>query len=74
MNAVAPGIIKTPILKSVERSKEKIDKVVNHFLQRTPLGRVGQPEDIAYACLYLASEEASFVTGQVISPNGGYYI
>lgn len=74
VNAIAPGIIKTPILKSVEMSKEKIDKVVNHFLQRTPLGRVGQPEDIAYACLYLASEEASFVTGQVISPNGGYYI
>lgn len=74
VNAIAPGIIKTPILKSLEISKEKIDRVVGHFLERTVVGRVGQPEDIAAACLYLASEEAGFVTGQVISPNGGYYM
>ncbi|MFM8408895.1 MAG: SDR family oxidoreductase, partial [Alphaproteobacteria bacterium] len=40
-------------------------------VQRLPVRRIGQPEDIAAACAYLVSEEAGFCTGQVISPNGG---
>lgn len=74
VNAVAPGLIDTPIFKSMEVTKEDVDRTFDHFLQRTVVGRIGRPEDIASACLYLASEEASFVTGQVISPNGGYYM
>jgi len=74
VNAIAPGIIDTPILKSAELTKEIADRIVSHFQEHTLVGRVGQPADIAAACLYLASDEASFVTGQVISPNGGYYI
>jgi glucose 1-dehydrogenase len=42
-------------------------------LLRTPLGRSGQPEEIAAVALFLASDEGSFVTGQVVSPNGGLY-
>jgi NAD(P)-dependent dehydrogenase (short-subunit alcohol dehydrogenase family) len=74
VNAIAPGLIDTPIFKAIEATKEDIDRTFNHFLQRTAVGRVGRPEDIGFACLYLASEEAGFITGQVISPNGGYYM
>lgn len=74
VNAIAPGLIDTPILKAAELTKEMAEGIIDHFLKRTLVGRIGQPEDIAAACLYLASDEASFVTGQVISPNGGYYM
>jgi 3-oxoacyl-[acyl-carrier protein] reductase len=41
---------------------------------QTPMGRLGEPDDIAWAAVYLASDEAKFVTGQVLSPNGGWYM
>jgi NAD(P)-dependent dehydrogenase (short-subunit alcohol dehydrogenase family) len=41
---------------------------------QTPLGRLGEPDDIAWAAVYLASDEAKFVTGQTLSPNGGWYM
>ena len=41
---------------------------------QTPLGRFGEPDDIAWAAVYLASDEAAFVTGQVLSPNGGWHM
>lgn len=68
VNAIAPGIISTPLLEDVPR------EVIDRLEQQTVIGRIGTPEDIAYACLYLASEEGSFVTGQVLSPNGGCLI
>jgi 3-oxoacyl-[acyl-carrier protein] reductase len=74
VNAVAPGLIDTPIFQAMGVSREEIETAFEHYLPLTVVGRVGQPEDIANACLFLASEEASFVTGQVISPNGGYYM
>jgi 3-oxoacyl-[acyl-carrier protein] reductase len=74
VNAIAPGLIDTPILKATELNKETADRIIDHFRKRTVVGRIGQPEDIAAACTYLASDEAGFVTGQVISPNGGYYM
>ncbi len=69
VNAIAPGLIDTPLLR---RSgwPEQLTQVV---LAQNPIKRIGTPEDIAAACGYLASEEASFVTGQVLSPNGGGY-
>jgi NAD(P)-dependent dehydrogenase (short-subunit alcohol dehydrogenase family) len=74
VNAVAPGLIETPIFQAMGISQEEIEIAFEHYLPLTVVGRIGKPEDIANACLYLASEEASFVTGQVISPNGGYYM
>jgi len=67
VNAVAPGLIDTPMIRVAGAPDDLYDAVV----RRTPVKRLGQPEDIAVAVLFLASEEAGFTTGQVLSPNGG---
>jgi 3-oxoacyl-[acyl-carrier protein] reductase len=67
VNAIAPGWIATDMtapLKSLQPA----------LAAQTPLRRFGEPDDIAWAAVYLASEEAKFMTGQVISPNGGWYM
>ncbi len=66
VNAVAPGGVLTPMpikVQGMEKIREKEKKV--------PLGRWATPEEISYAVAFLASEESDFITGQVISPNGG---
>jgi 3-oxoacyl-[acyl-carrier protein] reductase len=65
VNAVAPGFISTDMISKVP------EKVLRSLIERTPAGRLGKPEDIANACLFLASEEASFVNGIVLSVDGG---
>jgi 2-hydroxycyclohexanecarboxyl-CoA dehydrogenase len=67
VNAVAPGLIDTPM----SRQTPSGDAFFTKAAERVPLRRVGKPEDIAAAVAYLASDEAGFVTGQVVSPNGG---
>ena len=69
VNAIAPGLVDTPMVRAAGMP----EAIMTRTVQRTPMRRVGQPEDIAAACAYLVSEEASFVTGQVLSPNGGTY-
>jgi 3-oxoacyl-[acyl-carrier protein] reductase len=64
-NAVAPGFIATDMVKSIP------EKVYNHLIEHTPVGRAGQPDDIARAYLFLASEHSSFITGAVLSVDGG---
>jgi 3-oxoacyl-[acyl-carrier protein] reductase len=64
-NAVAPGFIATDMVKSIP------EKVMQHMIDHTPVGRVGQPEDIARAYLFLADERSSFITGAVLSVDGG---
>ena len=64
VNAVAPGITETDMMKAVPES------VIAPMIARIPLGRLGQPEDIANAFLFLASEEASYITGVVLSVDG----
>lgn len=64
VNAVAPGVIMTDMMKSVP--EEKIKGVIATI----PLGRIGEPEDIANAFLYLASDMASYVTGEILSVDG----
>jgi len=65
VNAIAPGYVMTDILKTVPQ--DLLDK----FAAMTMLKRLGQPEEIGNAALFLASEEASYITGQVINVNGG---
>jgi len=65
VNAVAPGFIATDILQSIP------EKVINMMVEKTPLGRMGKPQDIANAYLFLATDEASFITGAVLSVDGG---
>ena len=67
VNAVAPGFVKTPMTDAMpEKAKEQI-------LSKIPLKREGVTEDIANAVAFLASDKASYITGQVISVNGGMY-
>jgi 3-oxoacyl-[acyl-carrier protein] reductase len=65
VNSIAPGNISTKMHESVPQS------VIDEIVQMTPVGRLGRPEEVGHLAVYLASEEASFVTGQMISPNGG---
>ena len=65
VNCIAPGYTMTDMLKTVP--KELLDK----FAAMTMLGRLGRPEEIASAALFLVSDEASYITGQVLSVNGG---
>lgn len=69
VNAVCPGAIESPMLRAVQ-SSVAIDSMATEF----PLRRIGTPVDVADACLYLASEESSYLTGQVISPSGGMWM
>jgi 3-oxoacyl-[acyl-carrier protein] reductase len=68
-NAIAPGVIETP--QSLDPVNSLGPEGVREFANRVPVRRNGQPEDIAYTFLFLASEEASFITGQVLLADGG---
>ncbi|HIF96772.1 MAG TPA: SDR family oxidoreductase [Myxococcales bacterium] len=67
VNALAPGFIDTNMTASIDAARPMIEA-------STPMGRFGEPDDIAWAAVYLASDEAKFVTGQTLSPNGGYHM
>ena len=67
-NAVCPGVIAEGMTNELPTT------MIEPFLSMTPLGRHGTAADVASACLYLASDESSFVTGQALSPNGGLVI
>jgi NAD(P)-dependent dehydrogenase (short-subunit alcohol dehydrogenase family) len=69
VNAVAPGPIWTPLIPSTFPAS-----AVENFGSDVPLGRAGQPYEVAPCFLFLASDEASYITGQVIHPNGGEII
>lgn len=68
VNAIAPGFIRTRMTDALsEEQKQKLSSAI-------PLERLGEPEDVAQAVLFLASPEASYITGQVLSVNGGMYM
>ena len=70
VNAVPPGFIDTPMLRRAE-SRELLGGTVEEHIERTPVRRVGTAEDIAAACAFLISEEAGYITGQILGVNGG---
>jgi len=67
VNTIAPGWIATEM-------GDALGEFGNILLEQTPMNRFGDPDDVAWAAVYLASEEAKFMTGQTISPNGGWYM
>ncbi|HWR19270.1 MAG TPA: 3-oxoacyl-ACP reductase FabG [Clostridia bacterium] len=68
VNCVAPGVIDTDMNCNLTKAD------ICALCEQTPLGKLGKPEDIAALLVYLASDKADFLTGQVISPNGGFVI
>jgi dehydrogenase/reductase SDR family member 4 len=67
VNAVAPGVIKTKFSSAIWSS----DVILNEVIKTYPLGRIGEPDDVAGACVFLASDAAAFITGQTIVIDGG---
>lgn len=70
VNAVPPGFIDTPMLRKTEQA-QLLGGTIDDHIARTPVRRVGRPEDIAAACAFLVSEEAGYITGQILGVNGG---
>jgi 3(or 17)beta-hydroxysteroid dehydrogenase len=73
VNSVHPGYMRTPMLESVIRASREPDAAREAMIRGEPIGRLGEPQDIAHAVLYLASDEAAFVTGTQLVVDGGYY-
>jgi 3-oxoacyl-[acyl-carrier protein] reductase len=70
VNAIAPGYVETPLLLNAGMTPE----MLKDLLTQIPIGRLGKPREIASLAAYLASDDANFMVGQVISPNGGQVI
>ncbi len=68
VNCIAPGFIQTPMTAPIPEDVRKL------VIEQTPMGRFGEPREIAATALFLACEDSSFMMGQVLSPNGGYVI
>lgn len=69
VNAVPPGFIDTPMLRKAEERGNLGD--IEKTIAATPVRRIGKPEDIAATCSFLISEEAGYITGQIVGVNGG---
>jgi NAD(P)-dependent dehydrogenase (short-subunit alcohol dehydrogenase family) len=70
VNTIPPGFIDTPMLRRSE-GKGRFGQDVAYHITQTPARRAGLPEDVAAACAFLVSEEAGYITGQVLGVNGG---
>ena len=71
INTVCPGLTETAMLESFMQGAGNPDKLREAYTRAVPIGRLGKPEDIAGAVLFLASDDADFITGQTISVSGG---
>jgi NAD(P)-dependent dehydrogenase (short-subunit alcohol dehydrogenase family) len=73
VNSVHPGFIWTPLVEELARnSPEGLEAFRRKLDSRHPIGHVGEPDDVAYGIVYLASDEAKFVTGSELVIDGGY--
>jgi len=71
VNCVAPGITDTPLAEEMSAKLPAAEKIREAVIRQTPLKRTAKPEEVAYAYLFFASDDSSFITGQVLSVNGG---
>jgi NAD(P)-dependent dehydrogenase (short-subunit alcohol dehydrogenase family) len=69
VNAIGPGYIDTPMTAMLQEDEARLRMV----LSRTPMGRLGRPEEIAATALFLASDESSYFTGEILHPDGGFF-
>jgi NAD(P)-dependent dehydrogenase (short-subunit alcohol dehydrogenase family) len=65
VNVIAPGLVDTPILVNMTEAE------IAQYTKAIPVGRIGKPEEIAEACLYLVSDSAAYATGQILNLSGG---
>ena len=72
MNSVHPGFIWTPLVENYLRSQGDVNEGRKALDSLHPIGHVGEPDDIAYGVVYLASDESKFVTGAELIIDGGY--
>lgn len=68
VNCVAPGFVETDMTEELD------ERLINSMLDAVPVGRMGQPHEVAAAVAFLASEDASYITGEVLAVNGGMYM
>ena len=71
VNVVCPGLTDTPLLQAVRSQSAETGKVIDAITKATPFRRVGTPEEVAEAVLFLVSPAADFITGQTLSVSGG---
>jgi NAD(P)-dependent dehydrogenase (short-subunit alcohol dehydrogenase family) len=71
VNAVSPGPIETPAINNLADDEEQAKQFKDAFVSQIPLGRIGQPEEVASAVVFLASDESSFVNGSELFTDGG---
>ena len=74
VNAIAPGPIETPLLMGAKEYGELGERIIEGMISKTVMRRLGQPEEVAAAITFLASDDASFVTGQTLGVSGGLYM
>ena len=70
VNAIGPGFIETPMTQDMQDSDQGRERMLN----MTPMGRLGRPQEIANTALYLASDHASYMSGQTLYANGGMFV
>jgi NAD(P)-dependent dehydrogenase (short-subunit alcohol dehydrogenase family) len=71
VNTIPPGFIDTPMLRASDAKGRLGQGGIDDAIARTPVRRAGRPDDIAAACAFLVSDEAGYITGQVLGVNGG---
>tara|TARA_Y100000590_G_scaffold359640_1_gene415558 strand:+ start:240 stop:1016 length:777 start_codon:yes stop_codon:yes gene_type:complete len=72
VNAVCPGPVQTPLVDKILSAQPDADSIIDSIKEREPIGRFGQPEEIATAVVWLCSPEASFVVGAILPVDGGF--
>jgi NAD(P)-dependent dehydrogenase (short-subunit alcohol dehydrogenase family) len=72
VNSVAPGPIVTPILGRTGLPQQAVDEIAKGIVEKVPMKRFGQPEEVAGVVAFLASQDASYITGEEINVDGGW--